>query len=73
MMLSDPVKLELTLQVNELRRLLMEGIERGEVQPLPSTTFVHNELQEAIRYMSKGGLISKAVTPKLQEIAGTGY
>ena len=38
----------------------MEGIECGEVQPLPSTTFARHELQEAIRYMSKGGCTSEA-------------
>ena len=42
-------------QVWEAHRHLNEGIESGEVKPLPWTVFSRDKAQDAFRYLAGGG------------------
>ena len=41
-------------QIKELHLLMTEGINSGEVQPLPATVYAASVAEDAFRYMSKG-------------------
>ena len=40
---------------------MMEGMARGVVTPLPTTTFHNDQLEQAFRYMAQGRHIGKVV------------
>ena len=43
-------------QLEDLWELVLEGINNGEVIPLPVTSFARTEAEEAFRYMAQGEL-----------------
>lgn len=45
----------------EVYQLLQEGVLRGVVQPLKTTAFERNQVEEAFRYMAQGKHIGKVV------------
>lgn len=45
----------------EVYQLLKEGIEEGVVQPLKTTVFERDQVEEAFRYMAQGKHIGKVV------------
>lgn len=45
----------------EVYQLLQEGVLRGVVQPLKTTVFERNQVEEAFRYMAQGKHIGKVV------------
>lgn len=45
----------------EVSLLLKEGIEEGVVQPLRTTMFERDQVEEAFRYMAQGKHIGKVV------------
>lgn len=46
--------LRFQLQAWELHKIMLEGLESGEVQPLPFTIFSREQTEDAFRYLSKG-------------------
>lgn len=51
----------------EVSQLLKEGIKGGVVQPLKTTVFERNHVEEAFRYMAQGKHIGKV----LLQVSGT--
>lgn len=45
----------------EMYQLLKEGIARGVVQPLKTTVFERDQVEEAFRYMAQGKHIGKVL------------
>ncbi|EZA60541.1 hypothetical protein DMN91_010029 [Ooceraea biroi] len=50
-----------SLEKKELMRLVSEGIKNGAVQPLPSTVFTEQQVEQGFRYMASGKHIGKVL------------
>ncbi|KAG7491726.1 hypothetical protein MATL_G00007310 [Megalops atlanticus] len=56
----------------EVSQLLKDGIAGGVVQPLRTTVFERNQVEEAFRYMAQGKHIGKVLLQVRNEETGTG-
>nr|XP_022904132.1 fatty acid synthase isoform X2 [Onthophagus taurus] len=50
-----------TPEKKEVMRLVTEGISNGAVQPLPSTVYAENQVEQAFRFMASGKHIGKVI------------
>ena len=57
--------------MHRLNEMLKQGIENGEVKPLPYTMFKNNEVEQAFRYMANGKHIGKVLIQVQDEHAAT--
>ncbi|CAD6995488.1 unnamed protein product [Ceratitis capitata] len=59
--LADRLEFASDEDIQYLKRMVDEGIENGVIQPLPSTIFPANEIEQAFRHLIGGKHIGKAL------------
>jgi fatty acid synthase len=58
---EGPNSIQLKHFMQEMTRLLNDGIKRGVVKPIERTTFEMNEAEDAFRYMTTGKHVGKVL------------
>jgi len=58
---EGPNSKQLKVFMEDMTRLLNDGIKRGVVKPIERTTFEKNEAEDAFRYMTTGKHVGKVL------------